>query len=105
MRLFKPDPRDQIIADQRAQIADLLDRLQELVGSVHMHQVALHAGKQPIDAGPIDRGIAAESGYMSEDEADLRWQADHGYLSEENLKEALQQLGFENTEITFDNVR
>jgi sugar phosphate isomerase/epimerase len=99
----RTDPRDQIIADQRAQIADLLDRLQELVGSVHMHQVAIHAqNHRQQDAGPIDRGIAGESGYMSEDEADLRYQAEAGMIDNDALKEALKQLGFENAEITFD---
>lgn len=98
------DPRDQIIVDQRQQIADLLDRLQELVGSVHMHQVAIHAqNTRQIDAGPIDRGLAGESGFMSEEEADLRWQADHGELTNDALKEALTQLGFENAEIHFDS--
>jgi hypothetical protein len=100
---WRTDPRDQIIADQRQQISDLLDRLQELVGSVHMHQVAIHAAHNPnVDAGPIDRGLAAASGYMSEDEADLRYQAEAGMIDEDALKEALKQLGFENTEIHFD---
>jgi hypothetical protein len=101
--MFRKDPRDQIIADQRAQISDLLDRLQELVGSVHMHQVAIHTAHNPgVDAGPIDRGIAAESGYMSEDEADLRYQAEIGQIEESALQDALKQFGFENAEIHFD---
>jgi hypothetical protein len=101
--MFRKDPRDQIIIDQRAQIADLLDRLQELVGSVHMHQVALHTAHNPgVDAGPIDRGIADKSGYMSEDEADLRYQAEAGMIDEGALQDALKQLGFDNAEIHFD---
>ena len=99
----RKDPRDAIIEAQREQISDLLDRLQELVGSVHMHQVAVHKAHNPgVNAGPIKHNLASESGYMSEDEADLRYQAEAGMIDNDALKEALQQLGFENAEIHFD---
>lgn len=82
------------------QNADLMDRLQELVGSVHVHQAHIAAQKNQIR--PTDFITGRESTYMSEEEADLRYQHEHGYIDDGALKDALKQLGFENTELVFD---
>jgi len=87
----KPDIRDEIIRQQSAQIADLLDRLQELIGQIHHHQ--------------IQQAVAdAEHArlHVSEEEEDIRFAHAEGLLDEQGLKDALRQLEFANTDILTD---
>ena len=84
-----PDIRDEIIRQQAAQIADLLDRLQETIGQIHYHQV--------------QQSIAAnERMHVSEEEEDLRFQHAEGLLDEKALRDALAELDFANTDIITD---
>lgn len=83
----KPDIRDEIINDQRKQIADLLDRLQETIGQIHYHQVtaAVEARAQAL--------------HVSEEEEDLQFAHREGLLDEQALKDALAELRFQNTDL------
>lgn len=82
-----PDHRDKMIEALMKQNADLLDRLQETIGQIHYHQVQQAAAAQ-------------ESLHVSEEEEDLRFAHAEGLLDEQALKDALQDLHFQNSEIT-----
>lgn len=92
MRFFKrgPDPRDLVIEHLLKQNADLLDRLQETIGQIHLHQVQ----RAQIPQGPGPRKL-----HVSEEEDELNWQHGEGLIDSQELKDALDQLDFDNTEI------
>ena len=76
------------------QNADLLDRLQELIGQIHIHQIQHNV--QP--AQPESRAPS----FVSEDEDDLMFAYRHGDIDRRELEERLQELGFDNASIEVD---
>lgn len=89
--MARNDPRDAMIEYLMQQNADLLDRLQELIGQIHVHQVTSREPNVPQE--PI-------RWHENEDEEDLRFAHDAGLIDEQELKDRLQALGFENTELS-----
>lgn len=85
----RTDIRDEIIREQRAQIADLLDRLQETIGQIHYHQVQ----RATAEAESVRM-------HVSEEEEDIRFAHAEGLLDEATLKDKLAELQFVNTDIT-----
>lgn len=88
-----PDPRDAVIEHLLKQNADLLDRLQEMIGQIHVHQVAAHQQKADYDR--------PHKLYTSEDEDDAMALAtrDDGSVDEAYLAELLAQANFDNTSV------
>lgn len=89
----KPDPRDLVIEHQAQMISDLMDRLQELIGQIHYHQVQKNT--QP--AEPPVRKL-----HVDEDEDDLTYAYRTGQIDKRELEERLAELGFENTTLELD---
>lgn len=90
-----PDPRDTVIEQLMKQNADLLDRLQELIGQIHLHQVTRATAEAPAFA-PQPR-----PGSTFEDEHDVRYAYDTGQITEAEMEQELRGLGFMGTEVEF----
>lgn len=86
----RADIRDEIIRQQAGQIADLLDRLQELIGQVHLHQV---------QRAEVETQVAARRLHVSEDEDDINYRLEAGEIDAEEAERLIGQIGFENTEL------
>jgi len=85
----RPDPRDEIIASLLKQNADLLDRLQEMIGQIHLHQVE----KAQADADYMRKL------HVTEEEDDLRFAGREGIVGKDDLERMLQELQFENADL------
>ena len=93
----RPDPRDEIIRDQRKQIADLLDRLQEMVGTVHTYQVAFHS--QGLADQPKPFSISAEeASWKPEEEYDIEDLEEEGFIDADVVVDLLRSEGLLNKE-------
>ena len=99
--LRRSDPRDKVIAVLEARIeslerqnADLMDRLQEMIGQIHVHQVD-KAVAQMIDA-------SQERAYQTDEELDAHWAAAQGLSSQAELDERLRQIDLEHEFNSFD---
>lgn len=97
----KVDPRDKVIEVLEARIealerqnADLMDRLQEMIGQIHLHQVD-KAVAEMIDA-------SQQRAYQTDEELDAHWQAAQGLATEAELQERLKQIDAENEFYSFD---
>lgn len=86
-------------------LADVLDRQQEMIGTIHYYQVKANAPQEYTPAnyvgGPDDLSTSP-SLYTSEDEGDLRHMAEEGMIEPHELEAALKDMNFLNTEIDFD---
>lgn len=76
------------------QNADLLDRLQELIGQIHIHQVQANT-PQPF-TGPEPRM------HIDEEEDDVMYQYRTGIIDKRELEEKLTELGFDNTSVELE---
>lgn len=96
MSLFQrsKDPRDLVIEHQAQMISDLMDRLQELIGQIHYHQVQKNT--QPATEAPVKRM------HVSEDEDDVMYEYRTGQIDKRELEERLAELGFDNTTLELD---
>ena len=95
----KSDPRDEMIAWLMQQNADLMDRLQETIGQIHIHQATAAQTK-------LNAELSQAPGFrwdVSEDEEDATELArrEDGSIDELRLADLLAQAQFENTEIEF----
>lgn len=75
------------------QNADLLDRLQELIGQIHLHQVTRATAEV---AAPAPQ---PSPGSIFEDEHDVRYAYDTGQINEVEMEAELRNLGFMGTEV------
>lgn len=97
----QPDPRDKVIEAltaqleaQQRQIADLMDRLQEMIGQIHMHQVD-KAVAEMIDA-------SQQRAFQTDEDLDAQWQAAQGLSTQAELDERLRQIDLEHEFNSFD---
>lgn len=86
-----PDYRDELIRAQQQMIADLMDRLQEMIGQVHYHQVQrAEAETQRL------------SNHVSEEEDDLRFAEANGFIDKQELEARLRELEFHNPNVVVE---
>lgn len=101
MILFRrgPDPRDAVIELLSKQNADLLDRLQEMIGQIHYHQVEANKAKLEVAERPQDFKL-----YTSEEEDDAVFLAtrEDGSIDESVLAKLLADANFANTTIDIE---
>lgn len=83
-----------MIDRQAKQIADLMDRLQEMIGQIHMHQVD-KAVAEMIDA-------SQQRAFQTDEDLDAHWQAAQGLSTEAELQERLRQIDLEHEFNNFD---
>lgn len=97
MSLFQraKDPRDLVIEHQAQMISDLMDRLQELIGQIHYHQVQRNTAPA-VEEPPVKRL------HIDEDEDDALFAYRTGQIDKRELEERLADLGFENTTLEID---
>ena len=96
-----PDPRDKVIEVLEARIealerqnADLMDRLQEMIGQIHLHQVD-KAVAEMIDANQ-------QRAFQTDEDLDAHWAAAQGLSTEAELQERLRQIDLEHEFNNFD---
>lgn len=75
---------------------DLMDRFQEMVGTIHHHQVRQYEAPT-FTSSDIPKNTADL--YSNEDEDDLRYMEAHGALDPSELAQRLQELNFLNSDI------
>lgn len=89
------DPLTKVLLDR---LEDLMDRQQEMVGTVHHHQVRQFA--VPTTMAPVP--TETPNLYTSEDEADLQYMKEQGLIEPHELEQALREMNFANDEIRFE---